>query len=44
MDKSLPEPPTAVFLHGILGSRKNWGTWVLQFIEMDICILFTSNL
>ncbi|XP_073220526.1 uncharacterized protein [Cicer arietinum] len=28
MDKSLPDPPTAVFLHGILGSRKNWGTFV----------------
>lgn len=25
-DRSLPEPPTAVFLHGILGCRKNWGT------------------
>ncbi|KAH7524867.1 hypothetical protein FEM48_Zijuj06G0164700 [Ziziphus jujuba var. spinosa] len=25
MDRSVPDPPTAVFLHGILGSRKNWG-------------------
>ncbi|KAI5655931.1 hypothetical protein M9H77_24724 [Catharanthus roseus] len=25
--KSVPEPPTAVLLHGILGSRKNWGTF-----------------
>ncbi|WVZ19459.1 hypothetical protein V8G54_006781 [Vigna mungo] len=25
MDRSLPDPPTAVFLHGILGCRKNWG-------------------
>lgn len=25
MEGSLPEPPTAVLLHGILGSRKNWG-------------------
>nr|KAJ0213365.1 hypothetical protein LSAT_V11C400208890 [Lactuca sativa] len=25
-DKTLPCPPTAVLLHGILGSRKNWGT------------------
>ncbi|MCI01332.1 alpha/beta hydrolase domain-containing protein 11-like, partial [Trifolium medium] len=24
MDRSLPDPPTAVFLHGILGCRKNW--------------------
>ncbi|XP_057503078.1 uncharacterized protein LOC130786735 isoform X1 [Actinidia eriantha] len=27
MDKSVPNPPTAVLLHGILGSRKNWGTF-----------------
>lgn len=27
MDRSLPDPPTAVFLHGILGCRKNWGTF-----------------
>lgn len=25
MDRSLPDTPTAVFLHGILGCRKNWG-------------------
>ncbi|XP_017985273.1 PREDICTED: uncharacterized protein LOC18601391 [Theobroma cacao] len=25
LDRSIPEPPTAVLLHGILGSRKNWG-------------------
>uniref|UniRef100_A0A6N2MKW9 AB hydrolase-1 domain-containing protein n=1 Tax=Salix viminalis TaxID=40686 RepID=A0A6N2MKW9_SALVM len=25
MGKSKPDPPTAVLLHGILGSRKNWG-------------------
>uniref|UniRef100_A0A803N8I3 AB hydrolase-1 domain-containing protein n=1 Tax=Chenopodium quinoa TaxID=63459 RepID=A0A803N8I3_CHEQI len=24
MDKSVPEPPTAVLIHGILGCRKNW--------------------
>ncbi|KAJ0684123.1 hypothetical protein HanLR1_Chr11g0387761 [Helianthus annuus] len=24
-DRSVPCPPTAVLLHGILGSRKNWG-------------------
>ena len=27
LDKSIPDPPTAVFLHGILGCRKNWGTF-----------------
>lgn len=32
MDKSLPEPPTAVLLHGILGSRKNWGNEAFHFI------------
>ncbi|XP_027915188.1 abhydrolase domain-containing protein C22H12.03-like [Vigna unguiculata] len=45
MDRSLPDPPTAVFLHGILGCRKNWGsfarrlalefpTW--QFLLVDL--------
>lgn len=29
MDKSVPETPTAVLLHGILGSRKNWGTHLI---------------
>ncbi|KAL6184439.1 hypothetical protein ACLB2K_045840 [Fragaria x ananassa] len=33
MDKSLPEPPTAVFLHGILGSRKNWGTFTRRLAQ-----------
>jgi hypothetical protein len=27
MGKSKPDPPTAVLLHGILGSRKNWGKY-----------------
>lgn len=27
VDSSLPDPPTAVFLHGILGGRKNWGQY-----------------
>ncbi|CAN6808772.1 unnamed protein product [Brassica oleracea] len=26
-DKSVPDTPTAVLLHGILGSGKNWGTF-----------------
>ncbi|RRT70788.1 hypothetical protein B296_00030266, partial [Ensete ventricosum] len=41
MDKSIPDPPTAVLLHGILGSRKNWGEgvpvdtpWILIVIEV----------
>lgn len=33
MDRSLPEPPTAVFLHGILGSRKNWGTFARRLAQ-----------
>nr|XP_011462124.1 PREDICTED: abhydrolase domain-containing protein IMO32-like [Fragaria vesca subsp. vesca] len=32
-DKSLPEPPTAVFLHGILGSRKNWGNFTRRLAQ-----------
>ncbi|KAK8542452.1 hypothetical protein V6N12_015048 [Hibiscus sabdariffa] len=31
--KSIPEPPTAVLLHGILGSRKNWGTFVRRLAQ-----------
>ncbi|XP_059063348.1 uncharacterized protein LOC131072196 isoform X3 [Cryptomeria japonica] len=45
VDRSVPEPPTAVLLHGILGGRKNWGsfarrlarefpTW--QFLLVDL--------
>ncbi|KAL5559852.1 hypothetical protein UlMin_036063 [Ulmus minor] len=33
MDKSLPDPPTAVFLHGILGSQKNWGTFARRLAQ-----------
>ncbi|KAJ4713784.1 Alpha/beta hydrolase domain-containing protein 11 [Melia azedarach] len=33
MDKSMPEPPTAVLLHGILGSRKNWGTFARRLAQ-----------
>ncbi|EXB75378.1 hypothetical protein L484_012752 [Morus notabilis] len=32
-DRSLPDPPTAVFLHGILGSRKNWGTFAQRLAQ-----------
>ncbi|KAL3830350.1 hypothetical protein ACJIZ3_019152 [Penstemon smallii] len=35
LDKSTPEPPTAVLLHGILGSRKNWGGYY-SFIRSQI--------
>lgn len=30
---SLPAPPTAVFLHGILGCRKNWGTFARRLAQ-----------
>ncbi|KAL3528213.1 hypothetical protein ACH5RR_012869, partial [Cinchona calisaya] len=33
VDKSVPEPPTAVLLHGILGSRKNWGTFARRLAK-----------
>ncbi|KAF3447409.1 hypothetical protein FNV43_RR12595 [Rhamnella rubrinervis] len=33
MDRSSPDPPTAVFLHGILGSRKNWGTFARRLAQ-----------
>ncbi|KAL2513373.1 alpha/beta-Hydrolases superfamily protein [Abeliophyllum distichum] len=33
LDKSVPEPPTAVLLHGILGSRKNWGTFARRLAK-----------
>ncbi|CAJ2650791.1 unnamed protein product [Trifolium pratense] len=45
MDRSLPDPPTAVFLHGILGCRKNWGSFakrlarefpMWQFLLVDL--------
>lgn len=33
MANSVPEPPTAVLLHGILGSRKNWGTFARRLVK-----------
>ncbi|KAJ6696910.1 hypothetical protein OIU85_003285 [Salix viminalis] len=33
MGKSKPDPPTAVLLHGILGSRKNWGTFTRRLAQ-----------
>ncbi|KAK7307929.1 hypothetical protein VNO77_41422 [Canavalia gladiata] len=33
LDRSLPDPPTAVFLHGILGCRKNWGTFARRLAQ-----------
>ncbi|CAL1409856.1 unnamed protein product [Linum trigynum] len=32
-DKSVADPPTAVLLHGILGSRKNWGTFARRLAQ-----------
>lgn len=32
-DKSVPDPPTAVFLHGILGGRKNWGSFARRLSQ-----------
>ncbi|XP_074370846.1 uncharacterized protein LOC141711997 isoform X2 [Apium graveolens] len=33
IDRSAIEPPTAVLLHGILGSRKNWGTFARRLAQ-----------
>ncbi|XP_039121179.1 protein ABHD11-like [Dioscorea cayenensis subsp. rotundata] len=33
MDKSVPDPPTAVLLHGILGGRKNWGSFAKRLAQ-----------
>lgn len=35
MDRTTPDPPTAVFLKGIFGSRKNWGRHFLY--KLKIC-------
>ncbi|XP_020701387.1 protein ABHD11 isoform X2 [Dendrobium catenatum] len=32
-DKSVPDPPTAVFIHGILGGRKNWGSFARRLSQ-----------
>ncbi|CAN6584332.1 unnamed protein product [Malus baccata var. baccata] len=42
VDRSLPEPPTAVFLHGILGSKKNWS--LALSVMSDIAGTFTRRL
>lgn len=39
MDRSSPDPPTAVFLHGILGSRKNWGTHLVLNSFLNLLML-----
>ncbi|GFQ00628.1 alpha/beta hydrolase domain-containing protein 11 [Phtheirospermum japonicum] len=33
LDKRMPQPPTAILLHGILGSRKNWGTFAKRLAQ-----------
>ncbi|KNA07584.1 hypothetical protein SOVF_170480 [Spinacia oleracea] len=33
MDKTVPEPPTAVLIHGILGCRKNWGSFARRLAK-----------
>lgn len=33
MANSVAEPPTAVLLHGILGGRKNWGTFARRLVK-----------
>ncbi|XP_047329378.1 putative esterase/lipase HI_0193 isoform X2 [Impatiens glandulifera] len=33
MDKSVPHPPTAVLVHGILGCRKNWGSFARRLAQ-----------
>ncbi|KAL2894556.1 Protein ABHD11, partial [Bienertia sinuspersici] len=34
MDKSVPEPPTAVLIHGILGCRKNWSMFHISAVHL----------
>ena len=40
-DKSIPDTPTAVLVHGILGSQKNWGR---LFFLPTIYMYVTPNL
>lgn len=48
MDKSVPDPPTCVLLHGILGSRKNWGElnlfWYYTRVSWSVCLLLNYHL
>eukprot|EP00268_Persea_americana_P020804 TRINITY_DN2087_c0_g1_i1.p1 TRINITY_DN2087_c0_g1~~TRINITY_DN2087_c0_g1_i1.p1 ORF type:complete len:163 (-),score=19.38 TRINITY_DN2087_c0_g1_i1:147-635(-) len=43
MDKSIPDPPTAVLLHGILGSRKNWGKSFFPFKRQFVSLSFNTH-
>lgn len=43
MDKSIPDPPTAVLLHGILGSRKNWGRSFFLFKRQFVSLSFNTR-
>jgi len=40
MDRSVPEPPTAVLVHGILGSRKNWGRYLVSIVQRKDIYIF----
>jgi len=40
-DKSVPDTPTAVLLHGILGSGKNWGQCCVVPCEIASSLAYT---